>query len=143
MKKIVDNSLSVADESSKIFLGESWSKPEKWADGKTYRWIDGNTAEVFWSGDKSENTGTWAIDVLPFIVKRKKQTMTVMQNDDVLTNIILKSSWAKYNIKSLPMKTGNCDLKFIFSYAIQPVSVGMGNDRRNLSAAISRIIYYP
>jgi hypothetical protein len=143
MKKIVDNSLYPAEESSEIFLGDSWSKSEKWADGKTYRWIDGNTAEIFWSGDKSESKGTWEIDVLPFAVKGKEQVMTVLQNDIVLTNVPLENSWVKYNIKALPMKTGNCDMKFIFSYAIQPSNIGLGNDTRNLSAAISSIVYYP
>jgi len=141
MKKIIGNSLNVADESSEVFLGDTWSKSEKWADGKTYRWIDGNTAEVFWSGDKSENNGIWEIDVLPFTVKGKKQIMTVMQNDTVLTNIILKNSWVKYNIKAQPMENDNCNLKFIFKYSIQPASIGMENDMRNLSAAISSIVY--
>ena len=142
MRKIKGNFLLTAASYSKTFLGNSWSNPEKWLDGKTFRWINGNTAEIFWAGSKFENAGIWEIEALPFAVQGKNQDMTVMQDDIILTNFVMKNSWTKYKINATSIKTGNCNLKFIFKYAIQPVSVGKGNDTRNLSTAISSIMYY-
>lgn len=137
--KIYNNILLPGEKPSELFLGESWSKSEKWADGRTYRWIDGETAMVYWSGDKFENEGTWQIDALPFVVSGKTQTMTILQNNIILTNLVMENSWGKYDVKALTLKSGNCNLKFIFGYAVQPVSIGMGEDTRSLSAGISRI----
>ena len=144
LKKLSGGILLTADDSSESFLGDSWGKAEQWQDGRDYRWIEGNSADVFWSNDKSENGGMWEIDILPFVVKGKSQTMKIYQDDIILTNIALNNSWTKYKINALPVINGNCNLNFLFGYAIQPASIGIGNnDTRNLSAAISSIVYSP
>ena len=139
LKEIPDGTLFIADEKSERFLGESWSNPEKWQDGKMFRWIDGKTAEVALITEKNTQAEKWEIEALPFVVECKQQKMSIEKDGCILTNFTMQNCWAKYAVTIPPLSNGFCKLKLIFDYAIKPKSIGKGGDTRALSAAVSYI----
>jgi hypothetical protein len=131
--------LSIGDPEHAGLLGSEWSHPETWADGTRFRWLEGTNGVISWDPTVMERAGTWEIEVLPFSVPGRQQSMRVIQGETILTNIVLQSGWNNCSVHSPPVEGNNGLLQLQFSYAESPRTHNMGNDPRKLSAAVSRV----
>ena len=131
--------LSIGDPANEMLLGSGWSHPETWADGTRFCWLEGTNGYITWDPASMHSASTWDIEVLPFSVPGKKQTMRVTQGETILTNIVLEAGWNNCSIPSPPASGKSGLLHLQFSYADTPRVHGMGNDPRKLSAAVSSI----
>jgi hypothetical protein len=121
------------------WLCSSWSYPETWMDGTTYRWLEGTNGYIAWDPEALNTAAQWEIRVLPFSVPGRQQFMRVSQSGTILTNILLQPEWQTCMIPSPPAGGGSGLLQLSFSHAVSPRECGQGDDSRTLSAAFSSI----
>jgi len=137
-KPITGNVFNIGTPGSEARLGSEWSHAETW-DVKPFRWLDGYTGKVFWTITLAQPAGKWEIDFQPFSVPGKTQRVSILQNENVLTNLLLEGGWKTHTIFSPPLNSGETLLEFVFDYAISPKDINLGGDTRKLSAAVADI----
>ncbi|MCL4385353.1 MAG: hypothetical protein M1326_03440 [Cyanobacteria bacterium] len=138
--KILDNNpfvIGFANKKNQPFLKYGWSQIES---GGT--WADKEYSILFLNFDDKQDY-TITIDCMPLFDPAKKQEMKIIINGTEIGNVIFKdSNTGEYSFKISKdlIKTDNYNiLEFNYKYLLNPLSLGISSDSRNLAVYFKRI----
>jgi hypothetical protein len=89
---------------SELLLGTGWSYPETAPDGTTFRWAQGEEAQMALAGRPEQGPGVLHLRLLPFpSPDRPPQTLEVTVRDTLAGHITLEPGWQEVSIPLPPL----------------------------------------
>lgn len=147
------------DRSDPLFVGTGWSKPERGAEGVTFRWAVGREAELLVPGlattaenavesaESRPGAAAMRLRARPFSLPGgEPQEIEVLVNGRALGRFVMAPGWRSYDV-SVPGSVRQSFLDRVtlrFSRATAPATVHPGSrDRRRLAAAVDELTVGP
>jgi hypothetical protein len=132
--------------SSKFFLTEGWSSPERWRD-LTFAWAVAKESRL-WVHLPQGQALAMELRVQPFTYPGSPpQGMTIEVNGRVVGHITLATSvWQSYTVHLAPadIVQGINTVRFVYDHTASPAEVLPGNgDRRQLAVSFDYIAFRP